>query len=497
MMILRPSVQNDDISFYVNTNKTILYIYNKKNNKIVRHFADKWPSLEMDVVIFDDGEESVKSLNFKTIIDKESDFIKKVNPIASTVKTPAFFKEFDEETMITSNFLNEFLGSETFIESFHNNKYRKNSNVINALKKDTPAFYMLLKNLFFNEKDEVIENFLNWLNVCSFQDRNQDVIFCFFGTTELLQGQGAGKGVLIQLLNELLSGLVVSVSNTTYENNFNSNIMNKKVVVFDEVNFKGLKYESIKDITGSSKLRIEFKGKEPINTDNVSSWLMFSNEHDLHDKITADDRRTFLVRPNPQNGSLKKLFTKKYKSFEGFQEQLNSEKDSIIHIIANSTKKVKTPLELETRAKREYFLQKNELDVIDIKMFYQILSNDQMHKKIIKISKDNNFLDKQTFELLKSKSMNYKLFEIIHARFIEFGFLKKESSLFIWERLKEYSLKNGYVFLNVDMCKSKAFERFKDKILVKKNITNPKELRILKQNFRSKFGKDNLEDVFD
>ena len=187
----------------------------------------------------------------------------------------------------------------TFLERKNLNKY-KNQNLIDLLDKEIPTINILLRNLFHNENDRMIENFINWLNVVSFKDTNQDIIFGFIGTNEIDQGQGRGKGVLIQLLNKVFSGLVVSISNTNYEKNFNSSLMNKKIVVFDEVDFKRLNYSHIKDITGNKIFSVEFKGKEPIESKNVSSWLCFSNEHDLHNKITIDDRRFFIIRPNPK-----------------------------------------------------------------------------------------------------------------------------------------------------------------------------------------------------
>lgn len=39
----------------------------------------------------------------------------------------------------------------------------------------------------------MIINFINWLNVVSFKDTNQDIIFSFIGTNEQNQGQGRGK----------------------------------------------------------------------------------------------------------------------------------------------------------------------------------------------------------------------------------------------------------------------------------------------------------------
>jgi hypothetical protein len=498
VLIIEPENVSDNIQYFINTNKTILYIYNKEKNQIKRFFTDKWSSMNIPVKVIDDDVESVAYLDFKTIIQKDALFIKKVSAIASTVKSPAFFEDLDDDTGITSNFLNEFLGSKDFIEAKNNNHFTNKKSLTNLLKNETPTFNLLLNNLFYGENDEVIENFLRWLRVCSFEDKHQDILFLFCGTSELNQGQGAGKGVLIELLNNLLSGLVVSVSNADYETNFNSNLMNKKIVVFDEVNFKTLKYESIKNTTGSSLLRIEFKGKEPINADNVSSWLMFTNEHDLHDRITFDDRRTFLVRPNPKNGSLLEIIKKKFGTFDKFRKALYAEKENIVHIIAKSTGKVLSPLELTTEAKREYFKDKSTIEMVDLKDLYQFLSNKEMFKKLLAVLTTNDlFTDKDKIKFIKSHSINYKLFFEIYQVLLKNGLTKKESPLFAWERLKEFSLKNGFELVSANMPETKKYKRYTDKTLVLKSGKNKKELREVKQKLREFYGKTKTDtDVY-
>lgn len=496
MLIIEPNNVSDNIQYFVNTNKTILYIYNKEKNKISRFFTDKWPSMNIDVKVVNNDIESIEYLDFKNIISKDADFIKKVSAIASTVKKPAFFEEKDFDTGITSNFLNEFLGSEYFINAKDNNNFERRKNLISLMEKETPTFFMLIKNLFNNESDAVIENFIRWLRVCSFEDKHQDILYLFFGTSELMQGQGAGKGVLIDLLNKLLSGLVVSVSNSDYETNFNSNLMNKKIVVFDEVNFKTLKYEIIKNTTGNSILRIEFKGKEPINAENVSSWLMFTNECDLHERITIDDRRTFLIRPNPKNGSLLQLIKKKKGNFEKFRADLYDETEKIVHIIAKAKGKVLSPLELMTEAKKDYFKNKSNIEMMDLRELYQFLSNREMFKKLLAVLKQNDlFIDKDKISLLKTHSINYKLFFEIYQVLWKNGLTKKESSLFAWERLKEFSLKNGYELSSASMAETNKYKRYIDKTLLVKSGKSAKELKEIKQKIREIYG--DKKDIFD
>ncbi len=349
--------QENNIKYIINTNETILYICDIDEMKIESIVREKWGSMKMRVLFTKkDSEPTTKQETLDEIIKNRNDFIHKCEIISSTLQTNGLFRRTYNN--LERQYFNQFLGSKVFLECLENQKYNDDESIIKLLEQETPTIYKLLKNLFHNEKDEVIENFIAWLKVVSFKDKNQDIIWNFFGTNEEEQGQGAGKGVLITLLNKIFSGLVSSVSNTTYQNNFNSNLMNKKVIVFDEVDYKYLKYENIKDITGSPVLRVEFKGREPLEAKNVSSWLMFSNMHNLHNKITSDDRRTFLIRPNPKNGSLKTIINKDYDGdFNYFKYSLHDEIENFINIIAIADDKVKSPLEMTTQAHRDYFRQ--------------------------------------------------------------------------------------------------------------------------------------------
>ena len=328
-----------------------------------------WTTTTMIVSWFKGDEKFVDEISLKDIMSEDNNFIKQITPIASTVKTAGYFVESNENSGISSHYLNEFLGSVDFLESIYNNKFQntKVKNILDLMKKETPAFFYLIKNLFFGEKDEVIFNFLAWLKATSLKDDRQDIIYSFIGTNEQNQGQGAGKGVLIDLLDKIFTGLTARVSNATYADRFNANLINKKIVVFDELNFKTLKYDILKEITGSSTMRVEFKGKDALTAKNVSSWLLFTNEHDTCYKIINSDRRTHLIRPNPENESLRKYVIQPiFKTFEGFENQLNDEFTNIIHIIALAPDLVLSPNELVSKAKLEYFRERENIEVDDM-----------------------------------------------------------------------------------------------------------------------------------
>lgn len=374
---------DENIKYYMNTNNSVLYIYNINTNNINMVYSNDFNAIKIEVIKIEKEKETIKKEDIKTIIKNENDFIEIVKVISSTTKQEGYFKEYDNKTKLETNYLNIYLNSTRFIESQKNNKYKidNNNNILTIFEKECNTIYKLFKNLFYNENDIILTNFLNWLSYCSFNDKRQDIIFLFKGKNEEEQGQGSGKGVLRELLEHLFNGLVCSVSNETYNDKFNSELLNKKIVIFDEVNMKTLKYDKLKDITGNSKLRIENKGKDALIVDNVSSWLLFTNLPSLENKIKIDDRRTFIIQPNPKNGSLKKEIIDLYfnKDFNSFRNKLLSEVNNFIHILGLLPQRVKTPLELQTQSHFEYFNVKKTL--IDINNIIDIFIVDS--KKIV------------------------------------------------------------------------------------------------------------------
>jgi hypothetical protein len=368
-----------------------------------------------------------------------------------------------KDTGIATNYLNIYLNSRIFQDAAANNYYSITceENLIELLEKETPAIHKLLKNLFHNERDEVLINFLNYLNVISFTDNKQDIMFLFKGTSEENQGQGAGKGVFRDLLSKMFSGLVCSVSNETYKDNFNSELLNKKIVIFDELDFKSLKYEKLKDITGSGTLRIENKGKDAIVVKNVSSWLLFTNLSDVLSKILADDRRTFIIHPNPKNGSLKSEIIDEYYDgdFKYFQDCLFAEIEFFIHIISLATGKIKTPLELRTEAHRNYF-SANNYNLTDIKKFNDIFLKKNSKRKFIEFLdelKTLNDISENEFEKMKYylntgfyyQEMLEEIFAICQQH--QIGDIKsRDKSRVAIKALKDELIKQDHELFNLD-----------------------------------------------
>ncbi len=459
---------NNHIDYYMNTNNSKLYIHNTISNTINIYDSDKFKSCEIEVVNSKNGNTELKSIH--SILDR-NDFIKTVNIVCNTTQAFGYSSITNKDNGLIENSFNQFYNSNIFIENMNNDKLQ-DKEIIRYFKKTTPTIYILIKNLFYNENNEVIINFLKWLHIVFFKNKRQDIIYLFMGKNKENQGQGGGKGVLIGLLNSILSNLVVSIDNTTYKNNFNSNLMNKKIIFFDEINFKKLDYNVLKNITGNENIRIEFKGKEPLNVKNVSSLLMFSNEYDLCDKIQSDDRRTFIINPNPTNGSLKKIIKKSFNNFDSFNKKLLSEGNDFIRFISKiNDNNIKTPLELITNAKLNYFNNLNSIKINNIQnsTLYLILINKKyknymynlkgfnINKKLIEM----NIIDYNTFKdlyifLSKNKYINdigvNKSFQIFKDNLINHNYIFKDIRL---RETKEYNKLNIKLFISNKINKSK------------------------------------------
>ena len=205
---------NENIKYFLNANHTVFYIYNTARNKVELIYSNNYKAKKLSVIEKTKNKDIRKKMNIQDIIREDNNFIETVQVIASTTQEEGYFTEFDEDTEIETSYLNIYLDARTFQNAATNNHYiiEQYINLVELLKEEAPTIYRLLKNLFHNESDEVLINFLNYLNVISFTDRRQDVMFLFKGTTKDKEGQGAGKGVLRDLLIKIFSGLVCSVS---------------------------------------------------------------------------------------------------------------------------------------------------------------------------------------------------------------------------------------------------------------------------------------------
>lgn len=479
-----------NFKYYVNTNKSIVFAHNTEANKIERIYKDQWASTYLEVLKTNEktGETWQGEMDCANILDEKQDVFKTVNPIASTTKQAGFFEEYSEKTGGTHHYLNEYLNSEIFIKAKQAIDNTIPVNPIGLLENNCPNITLLLRNLFYEESDAVLQNFLNWLAVIAYKNTHQDIFWLFKGTDEENQGQGAGKGVFRDLMSTLLSGLVVSVNNNSYKNNFNSQLMNMKLIIFDEVDFKALNYEAVKDMTGSSLLYIEFKGKEPIRAANVASWLFFTNMSNTFNKIQARDRRCFLIHPNPINDSLRIAVGDMGQFIEGLRDEL----PAFINVIAHCDTKVLKPNELRTKAHIEYFSNEALCSINDIASIAKIFTNDESRRSYFDFleilsesaSQRRDYSAQKYF--IEKGFIYFQLFEEIYEVFLTHniaGITKKTTAYKAWKELVEELKRLNYGIYQLD-SKRKILDkkvRIKHTCWRSPSITDGDQKKIIKE----------------
>lgn len=466
------SAEKIPFEYYVNTAKTIVFSFSKNTRTISRIFKSDWGTISMNVIKESQkGDPQNLKMDWDSIIKEENDIFKVIKPIASTMKPAGFFSEIIHTFGLHQDYLNEYLNSEAFTDA--KSKQQANINPIDMLESECQNITILLRNLFYKENDEVLQNFLNWLANIAYRDIRQDIFWLFKGTDEDNQGQGAGKGVFRDLMSDLFSSLVVSVNNQSYKNNFNSQLMNMKLIIFDEVNFKSLNYEVVKDMTGSTLMPIEFKGKEVVMTENVASWLFFTNEYDLLSKINATDRRCFLIHPNPTNDSLSKIVP----NIEVFVKEIRNELQSFIKVLAHCELNVIKPNKLRTAAHIEYYTNQHYSQIADIKSISKLFTNNY--------DRDSYFDFLTQLEKIDG-NVNYKA----QRFFIENGFVYYKSFLDIFDVCKTHTVasinnktspQKAWKELREDLHKAK----YEDYFLDKKYLVEGQKIRIKENCMRS------------
>jgi hypothetical protein len=153
-----------------------------------------------------------------------------------------------------------------------------------------------LKTDFFNNDEGELNHFLDHM-----ADLIQDPAE-IKGTSHLFYSkQGCGKGLLFKFMSRMLGiANVVSVSNTDlyFDSNFNGDMSNKLLKVFEEVSEKGSAFKNhnrLKAEQTSETERIEPKGIDPYyNRHCARFWYFTNNENSLY--IENDDRRHTLHR---------------------------------------------------------------------------------------------------------------------------------------------------------------------------------------------------------
>ena len=183
---------------------------------------------------------------------------------------------------------------------------------------ESKLFKHLKTDFFRNNKDE-LNHFLDHI-----ADLIQDPAR-IKGTSHLFYSpQGCGKGLLLKFMTKLLGcANVVSIINTDiyFDKNFNTDISNKLLKVFEEVSEKGSAFKNHNRLKGeqtSDTERVEPKGVDAYILRHCARfWYFTNNENSLY--IENDDRRHTLHNISGKHAN-------NYEYFKPIWDEIKNEK---------------------------------------------------------------------------------------------------------------------------------------------------------------------------
>lgn len=495
---------NEDLYYLIDSTFSFFYTY-KKNATTEEDFKNS-----LQEIIKDDFESTVLDVTIE-ITNKENDVIEiekklSINDLLKEYKKDTFIEDFyivksviktnkniglnitKGMYNITSYEFNKFFKANNFIKAKENNIFTKKyfkeiqeNQIFKIFKKECPNAFILLKNLFYKENEDIISNFLNYLSSITYNEDNQDVIYLFKGTSEDKQGQGAGKGILKQFLNNVLGGLVTETSNERYRSNFNLNFFNKKIIILDEFDFDKRGYNHLKNLTGSKMITIEKKGKDTINVKNTASWLIFTNQYEIPKNfgIIEQDRRLNIINVNPESESLGKLIHRKFKkenqskSMDLFFSNLINESEKFINILGLYNGDYLKPCELKTNTHIEYFKSLKIIKIEDFEIEKLYLQYHYKKLKELLLPTNNNPYVNLMF---KYNCIDYTFLTYICELLTKlYNFRFKKSSLFYWNLIKNESKKNKLKLFNAELRETKSYKRLKKTLLETKKLSKDEE----------------------
>lgn len=441
------------------------------------------------ITIIENGYE--KELSISTVLKLNSSLFIRAKSIIDTQLNAGLYTAITKNASIKKISFNTFRNANLYTKIRANDKFNNFSNNINIFLKEfhstTPAFMSLIENLFYYENPDVIFNFLCFIHNFMFLCQRQDKYFLFFGYSSSKTGQGAGKGLLVSYLAKLIDQeLIGSITNDSYLTSFNQDLINKPLIIFDEVHLRALKYYKIKELTGSDYLRIEQKGQDAFYTKNIMSLIMFSNESTLNKDILETDRRVFLINPNPNHSSIKKIMNQ----FGGEKEYLRAldiEKNNVISILYHHCNHdVKDPLNLRTVASIRYFNRTKEITVDTVKEHLELIGvNRQFRLKLLKMFEEENFnfeyYDSEKKAILREDIITKDLLKEIANFLMSKNLYKKGFSItYFWHKSLDKAIENGIVVKKIKLKKTNYYSEFKrtlifDSVAI---LTNEKLLEI-------------------
>ena len=477
-------IRNNDLQGYTDANRNIAVICNVKTGEIKKIPREKFKTNELKN-FFQNGE----LVHIDEVINNTS-YFKPVTFIVSTTSEAGYIEKADDISI--DKLFNVFENSKFFKSAINENPYL-NSDLIKALENETPAFNLLLKNLFYNEDKPAIINFLKWLNVSLFENKRQDLIYLFFGTDEHNQAQGSGKNVLFDVLRFIAEDLVQMLSSSQYRSNFNAIISGKLIVGIDEMPLGDFDYPRLKNLVGDEKINIERKGQDLEKVDNIISLMIFSNEHKIDKQVSKQDRRLVMIRPRGEmrslnftldesglfNGCMKKMYA-----------ELKCEVEKILKIIYAAGSDIDISEILNTNARKNYFKEQDQAVLNDLNCVESFFTDKKNLLKMEESLRDLNIKYNETYyQLVSSGICNYRIYIYFYQLLVKNKIsLPSRSEQVSWLRYKENAIKKGFHTKTLKFNETKKYKVYQEKVVIYEKKLSKTQQRILNSKLRDLFG---------
>lgn len=161
------------------------------------------------------------------------------------------------------------------------------------VQKELNELYEIMRKIYLNKQPKNIETF--FFNCLAAYTDYRKIPVDFQVTGE----QGTGKSLLSELLKRLISSKsIISISDHNQVlGQFNSIIERKTIVVLEEALFKGDRKAAnkLKDLITSPRIIYNAKFKNPIESENHTNYISFSNYDVIHHLDNINSRREFIL----------------------------------------------------------------------------------------------------------------------------------------------------------------------------------------------------------
>ena len=159
---------------------------------------------------------------------------------------------------------------------------------------DPSLLYKHILDVISNGDENVNKYLLDWMaQMLQYPESKTTMIVC-------VSKEGSGKDTWADMFRELLGHRAVleSPSAKVLFGDFNNGIMNKKLLIAEELSAKELTvYDGrIKTLVTNTMLSIEQKGKDSFSIESHHRLMLFTNKTDYPIQTSDDDRRKIIIR---------------------------------------------------------------------------------------------------------------------------------------------------------------------------------------------------------